>query len=291
MTKIKDELVDENSEQDVNMMETYPSSPTSPLDFSKNSKTIVFSHPKTPEKSSVSPFFKSKTASLFYSQLPIFLFQAPVILTQPKSEWHYRNIRDLANKHIPLLSGEGPQRTPIRIQIPQQLNFELYLSIRNLDINGHPHRSKMIIPAKTTVNMEKLNHENNLECLQFDQCDPNDRCFAGDAHIISKITPEDHRAQMKDIRICMFNLYQTTRLTKDIIEENQLQTCRLSFQFGSYKDGVFAPLSPMSFSNDIYEKKNTSKMRRHEYASSGTFSGFCFDDMSSEPCYSEKSSP
>ena len=210
-------LADENSEQDVNMLDMCPSTPNSPLDFSRTSKTIRFSHPKTPEKSTISPFFKPKTASFFNQEPYSFRLEAPEILIQPKSEWHYRNIRDLANKHIPLLSGEGPQRTPIRIQVrfffidrndekyffsdfqvPSYSIAQLVLSIRNVDINGRPHRSKMIIPAKTSVNMEKLNHDNNLDCLQFDQCNSNDRCFANDAHIISIITPEEQRAQTKE---------------------------------------------------------------------------------------------
>lgn len=46
-----------------------------------------------------------------------FLYDFPSILTQPKAEWHYRSIKDLAKHHIPLLSGDGPQRTPIRVQV------------------------------------------------------------------------------------------------------------------------------------------------------------------------------
>ena len=44
-------------------------------------------------------------------------YDGPQILTGPKPEWHYRSTRDLAKEHIPFLSGDGPQRTPIRIKV------------------------------------------------------------------------------------------------------------------------------------------------------------------------------
>jgi hypothetical protein len=44
-------------------------------------------------------------------------YDAPEILTQPKSEWHYRNMKDLGKNRIPLLAGDGPQRTLIRVKV------------------------------------------------------------------------------------------------------------------------------------------------------------------------------
>jgi hypothetical protein len=44
-------------------------------------------------------------------------YDAPEILIQPKSEWHYRNIKDLGKKRMPLLAGQGPQRTPIQVKV------------------------------------------------------------------------------------------------------------------------------------------------------------------------------
>lgn len=44
-------------------------------------------------------------------------YEAPTILTPPKRQWHYRSTRDLAKKHIPFVSGDGPQRTPIRVKV------------------------------------------------------------------------------------------------------------------------------------------------------------------------------
>ncbi len=41
----------------------------------------------------------------------------PIVTTEPKDEWHSRTIKELKNHKNPLLSGEGPQRTPIRVEV------------------------------------------------------------------------------------------------------------------------------------------------------------------------------
>ncbi len=86
---------------------------TSPLDLSKNSTQFPF------RQRSPSPLDLSTTAIRNYSrQMSIDnAFEPPVIQTQPKCEWHYRSIKDLAKNHLPYLAGNGPQRTPIRVQV------------------------------------------------------------------------------------------------------------------------------------------------------------------------------
>jgi hypothetical protein len=56
-----------------------------------------------------------------------YLYDEPIIITHPKREWHYRSIKDLAKKHIPFISGDGPQRTPIRLKVSFD-RFHKYLS-------------------------------------------------------------------------------------------------------------------------------------------------------------------
>ncbi len=41
----------------------------------------------------------------------------PIVTTEPKDEWHSRTIKELKDHKNPLLSGEGPQRTPIRVAV------------------------------------------------------------------------------------------------------------------------------------------------------------------------------
>jgi hypothetical protein len=43
--------------------------------------------------------------------------EEPMIIIQPKAEWHYRNMKDLAKKRHPFLAGDGPQRTLPRVKV------------------------------------------------------------------------------------------------------------------------------------------------------------------------------
>ncbi len=46
-----------------------------------------------------------------------FQYDAPEISIQPKPKWHYRNMKDLGKQEIPLLPGDGPQRTLIQVKV------------------------------------------------------------------------------------------------------------------------------------------------------------------------------
>lgn len=99
---------------------SYNESPNSPLDLSKTSTRFPFVHRSTSnDNSSSSPINISEKTSYFKrKQMSIDdTYDPPEIITQPKEEWHYRSIKDLAKKHIPFISGDGPQRTPIRIKV------------------------------------------------------------------------------------------------------------------------------------------------------------------------------
>ena len=95
-------------------------SPTSPLDLSTTSTRFPFVHrstshtnvPSSPLDLSVKDFCTNMRQMSIDETC-----EEPIFLTQPKQIWHYRSMKDLAKKHIPLVSGEGPQRTPIRIQV------------------------------------------------------------------------------------------------------------------------------------------------------------------------------
>ena len=108
----------------------------SPLDLSRNSTTHAFFHPPTPDKcSSTSPMDVGRRNPFPYIRQRSrgFPLAPPEILIEPKTEWHYRNMKDLAIQHIPLLSGVGPQRTPIRVSVsssflPSILMWKLHFS-------------------------------------------------------------------------------------------------------------------------------------------------------------------
>lgn len=54
------------------------------------------------------------TSVITPTQLPC---NAPKILIQPKPEWHCRTMKDLGENRIPLLAGQGPQRTLIQVKV------------------------------------------------------------------------------------------------------------------------------------------------------------------------------
>jgi hypothetical protein len=56
-------------------------------------------------------------------------YDAPEVLIQPKGQWHCRNMKDLGRHRIPLLAGEGPQRTLIQVKVKH-----CFYS-KNIDIN------------------------------------------------------------------------------------------------------------------------------------------------------------
>lgn len=74
----------------------------------------------------------------------------------------------------------------------------MYVEISILTKDGKPHPSKVIVPCKTKVNTDKLGHHNNLACLQFDECNPNDHFDSVTRNIYSTITPMEHHAQSKE---------------------------------------------------------------------------------------------
>jgi len=48
---------------------------------------------------------------------PQFSYAQPEIIIQPKEEWHLRYMRDVGTREMSFLSGDGSQRTPIRVKV------------------------------------------------------------------------------------------------------------------------------------------------------------------------------
>ncbi|CAF4339599.1 unnamed protein product [Rotaria sp. Silwood2] len=181
--------------------------------------------------------------------------KAPKILNQPKNKWHYRNMKDLGKKQIPLLAGDGPQRTLIRVKVPPKRTDSMYLGIKVQTYNNHDHRSKVPVPEGTTVNMDLFSNDNNLNRLQFDQCDSADYFDPVHRYVYSKISLTEHDAKEKDVRIHIFNLYQSGSINRARIDNEQLGKFKLAFWFNILKNNVFTPISPSSLSCVIKESK------------------------------------
>jgi hypothetical protein len=74
----------------------------------------------------------------------------------------------------------------------------MYLGVSVVTHDGQPHDSKVIVPAKTKVNTEHLSHDNNLNRLQFDECNSTDYFHPTTRHVYLQINDEEHMAQLKE---------------------------------------------------------------------------------------------
>ncbi|CAF4557483.1 unnamed protein product [Rotaria sp. Silwood1] len=152
--------------------------------------------------SSIVPSTLSNTTENFpilsASTLALVQCEAPEILNQPKKEWHYRNMKDLAKNQIPLLAGDGSQRKLTRVKVPPQGTYSMYLGIKVQTYDSREHRSKIPVPEGTTVSMDLFSNDNNLDRLQFDRCDSTDYFDREHAYVYSKISLEEHEAGEKE---------------------------------------------------------------------------------------------
>ncbi|CAF0767293.1 unnamed protein product [Rotaria sordida] len=255
----------------------------SPLDLSKNSKHFPFQRPMSIDESLTAAEDSCvKSHNIIDRQMAInYPYEAPQIITQPKSDWHYRSMKDLAKKHIPFLSGEGPQRTPIRIKVPERCCRTMYLCITVVTLDNQSHDSKVIVPPKTRARQDQLSHDNNLRCLDFDECNSTDYFDSITKRVYLQINPEEHKSHLKEVRIHMFNLYQNQMITKDIIEAKHLDLCRLAFSLCILENDKYMCISPPSFSSIIREKKGISRPRVSQAMNNqkNSYSQFLIDSL------------
>ncbi|CAF0946388.1 unnamed protein product [Rotaria sordida] len=140
----------------------------------------------------------SNTSEIFPTTSASIQCEAPNILNKPKKDWHYRNMRDLAKNRIPLLAGDGPQRSLIRVKVPPKRNYPMYLGIKVQTYDNREHCLKVPVPEGTTVNMDSFCNDNNLNRLQFDQCTPTDYFDSENRYVYSEISSEEHEASEKE---------------------------------------------------------------------------------------------
>lgn len=74
----------------------------------------------------------------------------------------------------------------------------MYLGMSVVTHDGEYHDSKVIVPARTKVYAEKISHDNNLNCLQFNDCNPADYYQPTTRHVYLQITQDEHKAQLKE---------------------------------------------------------------------------------------------
>lgn len=115
------DLNNEQNQRDYKPEIATPKTPTSPLDLSMKKPlhsvdnkyyTSIKSEPSSPMDVSTT----STPSNTNQTSRDISL-EKPIIQIQPKPQWHYRSMKDLVKQHIPLISGDGPQRTPVQVKV------------------------------------------------------------------------------------------------------------------------------------------------------------------------------
>lgn len=74
----------------------------------------------------------------------------------------------------------------------------VYVGVTTRTISNEPHLQKVIVPNKTNVNAEKLNTDNRLDYLEFNQCDRSYHFDGNTRTVYMEITSIDYQKQMKE---------------------------------------------------------------------------------------------
>jgi hypothetical protein len=74
----------------------------------------------------------------------------------------------------------------------------MYLGSAVRTLTNQDHRSKVIVQAAAKVNKDQHSHENNLNCLQFDECDPMHHFDPDTRTVYMEITSAEHAARCKE---------------------------------------------------------------------------------------------
>jgi hypothetical protein len=74
----------------------------------------------------------------------------------------------------------------------------MYLGVKIQTHDNRSHRTKVPVPEYTNVSMESFSNDNNLDRLQFDQCDQDNHFDPENRFIYLKISLAEHDAGEKE---------------------------------------------------------------------------------------------
>ncbi|CAF0782937.1 unnamed protein product [Adineta steineri] len=188
-------------------------------------------------------------------------YKKPVLLKPIRPYWKIRHPKDLAKKsrktttgdkqtktrYIELLHSIGDGNAPLKVKVPPREERKMFLASAVRTILNQPHSSKIIVPKGTKVDINLFNRNNNLNYLEFHECDPMHTFDLGTKIVYMEITPEEHEQKLKKIPIYMVNLYQNQQLTKDMIKREKLNECQLVFWLCVKSHGKIIPVSAESW--------------------------------------------
>ncbi|CAF0937098.1 unnamed protein product [Adineta steineri] len=192
-------------------------------------------------------------------------YKKPVLLKPIRPYWKIRHPKDLAKKsrktttgdkqtktrYIELLHSIGDGNAPLKVKVPPREERKMFLASAVRTILNQPHSSKIIVPKGTKVDINLFNRNNNLNYLEFDECDPM-HTFDLDTKIVyMKITPKEHQIKIKKIPIYMVKLYQKKQLKRDMIKREELNKCQLAFWLcvKRHEQSWIGPVQPYLWGN------------------------------------------
>jgi hypothetical protein len=65
-------------------------------------------------------------------------------------------------------------------------------------LDGQTHPSKVLVPHKTMAENESLMNNNDLNCLNFSQCDKNCTFYGDTKRLYSEISPAERQGLRKE---------------------------------------------------------------------------------------------
>jgi hypothetical protein len=74
----------------------------------------------------------------------------------------------------------------------------MFLAVKTQTYNNRDHRSKVLVPEHTKVNMDNFCNDNNLDRLQFNKCNPMDYFDPVNKYVYLAISPAEHVAKKKE---------------------------------------------------------------------------------------------
>lgn len=189
------------------------------------------------------------------NHLTVHYNEAPSLVKPLKGESHPRTLAEFARGgSCPVQCINSGQRDPIQIKVvPPDDNLTLYLSMGVVNIKNRSHPGKIFVCDKTKATNETLRNLNDLECLDFTECEDSFFFDYETKHLHSIISSNERRNHLKEVRIHAINLYQRGRVKSLLKKCPEKKKYKLALWYSVLKNKRFHPVSPVFYSNIVQE--------------------------------------
>ncbi|UJR37545.1 hypothetical protein I4U23_030246 [Adineta vaga] len=211
----------------------------------------MVSHIETEHNNSVQSFISNTVLSSdFYG------YEPPTMNKLLQTPYHPRTMKEFAKTgSSPIQCVDAKQREPLHIGVPPDDGVSLYLGVTMVTDAHTTHCSKVVVPDNAKIEGDYLMNNNDLTCLKYDKCDPDDKFYLDEKVLYSKIRPKEREMKQKDISIHMLNLYQRGSLNRKTVQDQQLKKSKLALWFAVYENNMYRHVSRKFYSNTIEERK------------------------------------